>query len=113
MFISKVEFKNFRNFKESKINFNDGVNVIIGHNNAGKTNILKALSLIFDSKGRKRLCIDDFSKQLSIKELLEQPPKVSIAVTIKKGEWQEDGDLSTVGDWLIDLESDYKALLTY
>jgi len=113
MFISKVTFKNFRNFKESEIYFNDGVNVIIGHNNAGKTNILKALSLIFDSKGRKKLGIDDFSKQLSFKELNDRPPKISVAVTIEKGEWQEDGDLCTVGDWLINLKSDYEALLTY
>ena len=51
MYISKINVEGFRNFKNSTINFNDGINVIIGHNNAGKTNLLKALSLIMDNSG--------------------------------------------------------------
>jgi predicted ATP-dependent endonuclease of OLD family len=46
MYISKIEIHNFRNFKNSTIELNEGINCIIGHNNAGKTNLLKALSLI-------------------------------------------------------------------
>ena len=46
MYISKIKITNFRNFKDKEIIFNDGVNVIIGHNNAGKTNLIKALSLV-------------------------------------------------------------------
>lgn len=30
MYISKIQINNFRNFKEKEIEFNDGVNVIIG-----------------------------------------------------------------------------------
>ena len=37
MYISKIQINNFRNFKQKEIDFNDGINVIIGHNNAGKT----------------------------------------------------------------------------
>jgi putative ATP-dependent endonuclease of OLD family len=48
MYISKICVKNFRNFKDKEVLFNEGVNVIIRHNNAGKTNLIKALSLVID-----------------------------------------------------------------
>ena len=51
MYISKINIENFRNFKNNEVLFNSGVNVIIGHNNAGKTNLLKALSLVLDPEG--------------------------------------------------------------
>lgn len=38
MYISHITVKGFRNFKYSEIEFNDGINVLIGHNNAVKTN---------------------------------------------------------------------------
>lgn len=48
MYISHIKVKGFRNFKDSDIEFNDGLNVLIGHNNAGKTNLLKALQLVIE-----------------------------------------------------------------
>ena len=39
MYISKIEIEYFRNFKSAIIELNDGINVIIGHNNSGKTNL--------------------------------------------------------------------------
>lgn len=38
MYISHITVKGFRNFKYSEIEFNDGINVLIGHNYAVKTN---------------------------------------------------------------------------
>ena len=113
MYISKIEIKNFRNFKDKEIIFNDGVNVIIGHNNAGKTNLIKALSLVIDCQTSKRLEIDDFNKNTTIAELKANPPKVSIAVTIQKGKNEEPDDLVTIATWLTKLDSNYEALLTY
>ncbi len=113
MHISKIAIENFRNFKSQEITFNDGVNVIIGHNNAGKTNLIKALSLIFDGKGIKRLEIDDFNKHTSLEELKEAPPKIIISITISQGKYQENNDLVTIANWLTKLEEPYEALLTY
>ena len=42
MYIAKIAIENFRNFKKTEIEFNDGANVIIGPNNTGKTNLIKA-----------------------------------------------------------------------
>src|SRR5665648_316025 len=113
MYISKIEIENFRNFKCKDITFNEGVNVIIGHNNAGKTNLIKALSLVIDCQSSKRLEVDDFNKHTSLAELKLNPPKISIAVTINKGKFEEPDDLVTIANWLTKLDSDYEALLTY
>ena len=55
MYISHITVKGFRNFKYSEIEFNDGINVLIGHNNAGKTNLLKALQLVIEPHYRYRM----------------------------------------------------------
>jgi len=113
MYISNIGIKNFRNFKDKEIIFNDGVNVIIGHNNSGKTNLLKALSLVIDNESPKRLNTDDFNKNVTLQELKDNPPKISISVTIKKGIEETPDDLVTVSNWLTKLDSTYEALLTY
>ena len=113
MYISKIQINNFRNFKQKETDFNDGINVIIGHNNAGKTNLIKALSLVIDTQKPKRLEVDDFNKNLTLAELKVTPPKISIAVTIRKGNEEEPDDLVTISNWLTKLDSSYEALLTY
>jgi len=115
MYISKIHIKGFRNFHDNEILFNDGINVIIGHNNSGKTNLIKALSLVINYDGSKRLEIDDFNKYTSIEELKINPPKISIALTITQSENEDlnSNDLAMVGDWLMKLEEPYEALLTY
>tara|TARA_R110002126_G_scaffold291794_1_gene458705 strand:+ start:13752 stop:15809 length:2058 start_codon:yes stop_codon:yes gene_type:complete len=113
MYISKIHINNFRNFKNKEIIFNDGVNVIIGHNNAGKTNLIKAISLVIDTESSKRLNADDFSKNVTLEELKASPPKVSISITINKEEEETSDDLVTISNWLTKLDSSYEALLTY
>lgn len=43
MKIEKLHLKNFRNYDELLISFNDKLNIIIGNNAQGKTNILEAI----------------------------------------------------------------------
>ena len=52
MYISKIKIENFRNFRSNEIEFNDGINVIIGHNNAGKSNLIKALGLVLNPNSK-------------------------------------------------------------
>lgn len=47
LFISKVKIKNYRNFKDVDVRLGHK-QIIIGENNVGKTNFLKALQLILD-----------------------------------------------------------------
>lgn len=124
MFISKIEITNYRNFKETEIKFNEGINVIIGHNNAGKTNLLKALSLIFNSETSKRLECDDFNKFIDVNNYflegesgkLPEPPKIIISVTLSQSfhaENENTDDLVIVSKWLVDVSEPYQAKLTY
>lgn len=43
MITSSIELYNFRNYKNEKILFSDGVNIICGDNGMGKTNIIEAV----------------------------------------------------------------------
>jgi len=115
MFISKIIIHGFRNFPDNEIQFNDGVNVIIGHNNAGKTSLLKAIGLIINNDASRRLEIDDFSKNARLLVLQAVPPKVTIQLIITQSA-QEDllsDDLVTVSNWLTSLQPPYEAQLTY
>lgn len=115
MYISKIRIKGFRNFNDKEITFNDGINVIIGHNNAGKTNLLKALSLVLDNQTPKRLSVEDFHKNVALANLKGEPPSIAIELSIfqSKEEDLNSDDLVTVGDWLTKLDSPYEAVLTY
>ncbi|MBE6662471.1 MAG: DNA replication/repair protein RecF [Ruminococcaceae bacterium] len=43
MFCNKIELKNFRNIEGASVEFTDGVNVLLGSNAQGKTNLLEAI----------------------------------------------------------------------
>lgn len=43
MHIQQIHLKNFRNYSDQKVNFHDKVNIIIGNNAQGKTNLLEAV----------------------------------------------------------------------
>ncbi|RKO72545.1 DUF2813 domain-containing protein [Sphingobacterium puteale] len=66
MFISKLGIQNFRNFKNVSLNFQKGVNTIIGENGSGKTNILYALRLLIDENLPRniRFYETDFNRSL-------------------------------------------------
>jgi len=125
MYISKIEIFDFRDFKSttdengnvkgSQIEFIDGVNVIIGHNNSGKSNLLKALDLALNFGGSKKLDIDDFNKHTTIDNLIKKPPRVKITVTFTESENENEfsDDLVTASTWLTKLDSPYSAKLTY
>lgn len=49
MHISSLSIRNFRNFKHVKLNFEKGINTIIGENGSGKTNLFYALRILLDN----------------------------------------------------------------
>lgn len=115
MYISKIKIKGFRNFKDNEILFNDGINVITGHNNSGKSNILKAISLVIDTKSSKRLDLYDFNQAVTVEELKSNPPSVTINLFISQSHDEDtySDDLVTIGNYLTKLAAPYEAMLTY
>lgn len=121
MYISEIEIQNFRNFSQikddkgrvsgTKISFVEGTNIIIGHNNAGKTNLLKALQLIFNARtAKKSLTIDDFCKDYSD---FSTPPEINVIIKIKEQKDEPVDDKVVVYDWITDLGDSYEATLTF
>ena len=50
MYISELELENFRKYKNVNIKLNEGLNVIVGENNSGKTAIVDAIRTVFNPK---------------------------------------------------------------
>lgn len=129
MFLQELELENFRSFKERSIKFTDGVNVIIGENNSGKTSVLDALEFIFDFHHRRRPSVWDFWRGFDFDSELErwqddendesaEPPQIRIETTLRSSsDSSSNGDTSaekaTVATWLTKLEDPWEAKLTY
>lgn len=116
MYISEVCISNYKGFNGTKtVKFSEGINVLIGHNNAGKTTVIQALRLIFDGNTNKSLHVEDFNKKQKIKELKENPPEVIIKAKIEESENEEEysDDLVTVSTWLNKIEKPYEATIAY
>ena len=115
VYISNVTIQNYRSFDNISVNFNDGINIVIGQNNSGKSNLFKALALIFDTKERKQLSIYDFYNGISLEELKQHSPKIIITVELSQsiGEDLMGDELVTVSNWLTKLEEPYVAQLQY
>lgn len=112
MYISKITIKNYRNFDSygRTIEFVKGVNVLTGHNNAGKTNVIKALQLVFDRNNKPRLTIDDFNKEYSDFSI---PPQIQIEVTLQGEKVETENDKVVVFDWIENIDNEYAAKLTF
>ncbi len=115
MFISKIHIENFRSFENIEVELHEGINVITGHNNCGKSNLLIAMALIFDNTISRQLEVDDFYNGLSVEKLKESAPKIKITVTImqSKDENLMSDELVTVSNWLVLLETPYQAQIQY
>ena len=53
MKINKLKLVNFRNYKETEIEFSKGVNIIVGDNGVGKTNLVEAIDFLTIGKSFK------------------------------------------------------------
>lgn len=115
MYISNIYIENYRGFNNISVDFKDGINILIGPNNSGKSNLLKALSIIFDGKVQKQLNIDDFYNNMKIEDLKKHSPKIIIAVKLSQSNDEDlmSDELVTVSNWLIKLEEPYLAQLQY
>lgn len=115
MFISNIRIENFRNFSSISVDLRDGVNLFIGQNNAGKSNLLRALAIIFDSSSKKQLSINDIYNNIPLDELKLHSPKVSITVLLSQSENESlmGDELVTVSNWLISLQEPYLAQVQY
>lgn len=66
MYISNLSVRNFRNFRNVSLQFQKGVNTLIGENGSGKTNLLYALRLLIDENLPRRTYFNesDFNRSI-------------------------------------------------
>ena len=109
MYISNLHIKNFRCFEEIFIEFSEGMNVLIGSNNAGKTTVIRAIEMVFNRSKPKTFTIDDFNKNVD----LSSPPEITIVATLKSSSKDTIDDKAIVASWLTKLDAPWEATLTY
>lgn len=63
MLVSSLKLNNYRNYTSKNINFNKGLNIIIGKNGVGKTNILESLIVLSNTKSFRTLDDSDLIKK--------------------------------------------------
>ncbi len=84
MIIKSIELKNFRNYEDLDISFDDGTNILFGDNAQGKTNILEAAYLSGTTKSHKG------SKDKEMVRFGEQEAHIRTTVIKKEKEYQID-----------------------
>lgn len=94
--ITKVVLKNFRSFRERTIEFADGLNIVVGDNEAGKSTLLEAINLALTRRCNGKLFDTEFSHHFINSEATAQylrdlrsgssalPPEVVIEVFLKQ-----------------------------
>lgn len=90
MYINKIHIQNYRNFDNFTMEFHQGLNVIIGANNSGKTGLLYAINLL---KSPSDVSVDDFNKNnlQKYQELYtEAAPSIIIEYNIRHRIYEDD-----------------------
>lgn len=96
MYIKEIKISNFRNFQEASVPFHEGVNVILGHNNTGKSNLLRAIGLVLGFSDGHRLGTSDIFYDTNMETLKLQSPRIQITLILHRSEG-EDLDSAEMG----------------
>lgn len=84
MYIKEIKISNFRNFKDASVYFHEGVNVIIGHNNTGKSNLLRAIGLVLGYSDGHRMETSDLFYETDLAMLQLQSPRIQITLVLHR-----------------------------
>ncbi|MDW3218628.1 MAG: AAA family ATPase [Acidimicrobiales bacterium] len=95
--ITKVKIQNYRRFKEFELELNDGLNILVGNNDTGKSTVIEAINLALTGRLNGRGLHEGLSPYLfnqdATKEFVEAlqagdpatPPKMIIEVYLGDG----------------------------
>jgi len=81
MYLQKITIKNYRCFQNFSMEFQKGLNVVIGANNSGKTGLHYAIRLLKDTS----ISVDDFNKNDLLgfaEKYRDEAPRIEITYTI-------------------------------
>lgn len=80
MFLKELQLTNFRKFESLKVNFQKGLNVLVGENDSGKTAIVDAIRYILNTKSFENIRFEprDFYKPTKVTDGDPQPKRAEI-----------------------------------
>ncbi len=100
MYISKVRIREFKTFDSFDLELRDGLNILAGDNDAGKSTVLEAMHLALTASYRGRSVAAAISEELFNRECIEEffkavrdgarpePPKIIVEVVFEgSGKW--------------------------
>ena len=115
MYIKEIKISNFRNFKDASVPFHEGVNVIIGHNNTGKSNLLRAIGLVLGYSDGRRLGTSDLFYETDVATLQQQSPRIQITLVLcrSEGEALDSAEMGLFSGMMTDPALSEEAQLRY
>ncbi len=115
MYIKEIKISNFRNFKDASIPFHEGINVIIGHNNTGKSNLLRAIGLVLGYSDGRRLGTSDLFYETDLVTLQQQSPRIQITLVFHRsnGEALDSAEMGLFSGMMTDPALSEEAVLRY
>ena len=119
MKIQKIGVKNYRLLKDFSIDLEDGLSLVIGKNNTGKTSLLFVLDKFLNGSDSTKFSFDDLNIDLrkKIKSLVEEdlveaddftPEGIEMDLLIK---YNERDDLANLSDVMMDLDPEHQFIL--
>lgn len=87
MFLRRIVIENYRNYLHTEIELTEGLNVIVGPNNSGKSNLLNVINFLSsNSLKEKKFSVDDINKNdlfSNYAKYLTEPPQIKITYDIE------------------------------
>jgi putative ATP-dependent endonuclease of OLD family len=96
LYITNVLMKGFRNFKDTKVNFNEKT-LIIGANDIGKSNLIYALRILLDKKKLSEADLEPKDSDFYVHEKTDE-----IFIQLKFEQVTEDCIVGKIGKYVSD-----------
>ena len=88
--IKTMRIIGFKKFKDTKIDFNEHINIIVGENEAGKSTILEAIDIVINQlyKNSDKSVISDLINKENLEKFKKNPtienlPKIYIEIELE------------------------------
>ncbi|BCS80965.1 AAA family ATPase [Anaerocellum diazotrophicum] len=112
MYVSELYIVNYKSIKKEKIKFNPGKNVLVGKNNAGKSNIIKALELLLGERYPTTVQFEERDFYCSqIEDVKESSRYFFIAVKLEGEDYNVDEIKKLKGLYIVNLGNKQNPIL--
>ncbi len=101
-FIKKIEIRKFRSINNVLKIVSDDLNIFVGSNDQGKSNVLRALNLFFNNEtdhSTKFRFIDDYCFSASTGTGSRREIRIDLIISPPKGRFKTTGDIKWVKKW--------------